>query len=259
MSESYLLLAVKSAMGKGMSAVQGGNKFSSFYGISSLNVAVVPMYNMGGYIGVMIDEITSSVSNKFGQFANDFRDNLEMVRDLEAYHYPAEKINCNSVYDNGHGTMNVWVYRFCPINREQDCQCEEMSVSLNFRLADDIVILYHKKKSWFGSKSWTEKKRIPAAVRAIDFINALCICIAPLLQTNLGVQTPTGLATELKESAALHPNVIPSDDIRRTIYDPIKKMNVVVNDPAILALIPPKWEICHSEQVIPTANWEIDA
>ena len=255
MSDSYLLLAVKRAMGLGTSAIQGGNRFESFYGVSSLDVAQVPMGNMPGYIGVMIDEVKYNIHPNLVSFAKDIAENLEMVRDLEAYHYPADKICCNTIYDKNQGKMNLWVYKFTPIHNEKDCQCEQMSINLQFRLADDIVILYHKKKSWFGSKSWTEHRRIPAVVRAADFINALCIVIAPLLETSLGVQTPTNLASELKESARQHPDVLPSDVHRRTVIDPFLQKAVVLDDPALLALIPPKWETSNGFD-LPNTNWE---
>ena len=103
------------------------------------------------------------------------------------------------------------------------------------------------KKSWFGSKRWTETRYIKPAVKFGDFVSALAIVISPIIQST--IRTPKGLQAILKEQANSIPDTMPSDDARRTIYDPMNKMNVVVTDEEVLKLIPGRWEYVTSEMV----------
>ena len=245
---SLLLLAVKRSMNLGKGALQGGNNFQSLYGISSLEEAEVECQYMNDYIDILVDECMAKIPASLGHFRTNILNALTEAKEFESYNWGDDSnLFCDTFYENNVGKLSLFVYLFAP-NDQDVVKCETMSVDLQFRLADIAVTITKMKKRLFGrTKKWTEIRYIKPAVKFVDYINALAIVIAPLLQTN--VKTPTGLQAELTSQANQIPNTIPSDDARRTVYDPMNKMNVVVTDEAVLKLIPGRWEYVSSDMV----------
>ena len=242
--QSLFLLAVKNVIGSGPRTLASGTRYSEFSGFSSLDMAEVYTQWMPNYIDALIGDLGYYIPAHLASTKADIKANLEMYRDLAGWEDGlAEKLCVNTIYDNSRGQMHLWAYQFNPTNGNTIIACETMNIHLSFRLADDIVILHHSKKSWFGKKKWTETKRIPAVVRAADFVNSLVIVISPLLDTRVSVSKPSHLTNHLVESANAMPYFTPSDVSRRTIYDPILGMNIVTEDPELLKLIPTKTEV----------------
>jgi hypothetical protein len=261
---SLLLLAVKRSMAYGKEALKGGNAFSSFYGISSLEQATVPMSSMNDYIDVLVDECVEKLPSSLQGFRQQVVDTLREAQDFETYLYGDDSNTfCNTFYNDRTGKISVFVYLFVPNDAANTVKSEYMSIDLSFRLADIAVTLTRMKKRFLRRKKvWTEIRYIKPAVKFTDFIVALSMCISPLIDTSLGVSTPDGLVTELKNHANSVPDTIPSDTPRRTVYNPLTKMNVVVESEEVLKLIPGRWEVVTSEIFENAQNsntyWEFD-
>ena len=264
---SLLLLAVKRSMSLGRGALQGGNSFKSFYGISDLEVDHVHINLMNNYLNYLVEECMQNLPSSLQQYKSSIIESLRDSQLFESYAWGEDSnLVCNTFYDNNVGKLALYVYDFMPLN-ENEIDSETLSIDLSFRLADIAVTITKTKKRLFGKKrTWHETRYVKPAVNFVDFINALSIVVAPLLDTSLPVSTPQGLADELKAQANAIPNTIPSDAARRTVYNPMTKMNVVVTDESVLKLLPGKWETITSEQVLgqtPEANsgnsgWEFD-
>ena len=264
---SLLLLAVKRSLNMGRGALQGGNSFASLYGISELEVAHVNINYMNDYIDVLVDECMEKLPTTLQQFKSTIVENLRDSQTFESYAFGEEStLVTNTFYDNNVGKFALFVYDFIPLNQDE-IDTETLSVDLSFRLADIAVLITKSKKKLFGgSRTWQEVRYIKPAVTYVDFVNALAIVLAPLLDSSLGINTPDGLTTELKAQAALVPDTMPSDTKRRTVFNPMTQMSVVVTDEAVLKLLPGKWEYVSSEQVLGQAaatnsgisKWEFD-
>jgi len=241
---SLLLLAVKRSMNMGLNSVRGGTRFRQFYGISTMETSTIPMSSMGTYVQYMIDDISSSTTSSNAAMMTEISNYLYDILITEAYTSDySEKTSTITFYDRNIGYLNCWMHRFTPINNWQSCLSEEISISSAFRLPDSVLVTHHSKKFLFWTRTWTERKVVPAVVVLNDYVNALCLCLAPLVQTSLNIQTPTNMINDIKTAAQNQREFVPSDAERRTVYDPIKKMSTVINDPEILRLIPPRLEI----------------
>jgi len=259
---SLLLLAVKRSIALGRGALKGGNSFQTLYGISSLEQAEVENTFMKDYIDVMVSECVEKIPARLASYKDEIVSSLREAAEFESYEWGEDSnLFCNSFYENNIGKLSLFVYMFMPQNNAMT-KCESMNVDLTFRLADIAVTLTFCKKRLFGRKKrWTEIRYVKPAVSFNDFINALAIIIAPLLDSSTGVATPNGLQEELKSQAAGVPDQTPSDDARRTVYDPMRKMNVVVTSEEVLKLIPGRWETVTSEMVqaqVAQNTWEFD-
>ena len=254
---SLLLLAVKRSIALGKGALKGGNQFSSLYGISSLEVDRVDINSMNGYIDFLVADCVQKLPASLKGYKSTIIENLRDSQYFESYAWGEESnMVCNTFYDNSIGKIAFYVYQFMPLNKNE-IDAETMSIDLSFRLADVAVTVTKAKKRLFGgTRTWKEIRYIKPAVKFVDFVNALAIVIAPLLDTSLQVSAPQGLAQELKAQASAVPNTMPSDAPRRTVYNPITQTNVVVTDESVLKLLPGKWEVVTSEQVLEEANLE---
>lgn len=245
---SLLLLAVKRSTMLGFSSLKGGNNFQNFYGISAVEVAEVENNNMGDYIDILIDECMAKIPKRMNTFRKDVVEELQTSKEFESYKEDDDyNLFCDTFYEDNIGKLYLFMYLFRPINND-DTRCETMTIDLKFRLADIAVTITCMKKRFLGrTKRWTELRYIKAGVKFADYVTALSLVMAPLFQTS--IKTPNGIQAELKAQAASVPDTMPSDDARRTVYNPMQKMNVVVTDPDVLKLIPGKWERVTSEMV----------
>lgn len=261
-SSSLLYLAVQKSLSSGSSLIKGGSSFSSFYSISKTETAIVEMTDMPDYIDVLVDEVKLYSPKCFAKFRKEIIESLLDCKDFEAYAWGENShISSNSLYENSLGKFNLFLYCMNPVNNDQDCKVEVMRISFNFRLPDICVTLTHTKKNLFSKrKTYTEKKYLPAAVKSVDFVNALAIAIYPLIQTSVDIGPPVGLREELINNAKNCPTSVPSDDERRMVYDPVKQMSVVATDPEVLKLIPTRWITVTNEipSVASNSVWEFD-
>ena len=264
---SLLLLAVKRSLNMGRGALKGGNSFASLYGISELEVAHVDINFMNDYIDVLVDECMDNLPATLQAYKSTVVENLRDSQMFESYAWGEESnLVCNTFYDNNQGKFALYVYDFIPLNANE-IDTETLSVDLSFRLADIAVVITKAKKKLFGgTRKWQEIRYIKPAVKFVDFVNALAIVLAPLLDASLGVNTPQGLTDELKAQAALVPDTIPSDAARRTVFNPMTQTSVVVTDEEVLKLLPGKWEYVTSDMVAQqvaesngiNTKWEFD-
>ncbi|EAY21607.1 hypothetical protein TVAG_013720 [Trichomonas vaginalis G3] len=259
-SNSLLLLAVKRSMAVGAYKLATSNTFSSFNAESALSVGEVAANEMSMFIDVLIDEINEALP--VSSYRKEIAESLAIDRDFETYQWgEASQLVCDSFYANNKGTFNTFVYSFNPLGNGNTIQTEYMRIDLKFTLADICICLTKCKKNWFSSRTFIERRYIKPSVNFADFVCCLSIAISPILAVGLPVQTPANAADELKAQAAQVPNTMPSDAPRRTIYNPMKKMNVVVTDPRVLKLLPGFWETVTTKDVVAATNsakWEFD-
>ena len=241
---SLLLLAVKNCMKPNNQYLKGGNNFSSYYSISSLAIAEVYSNKMHNYINSMISDFSEDFDPSIRYQAVD---SLKTADIFESYKYDDESaLFCSTAYNSNIGKFSLYAYTFHP-NDDDTVHAESMHLSIDFKLAD-IIVLVTCAKGGFGSiKIWSEVRYVKAALQFIDVVNVLSIALAPIFSS--GIQAPKGLTTQLKEMAESVPDTIPSDAPRRTVFNPITKTYNVVTDPQILKLIPGKWEYITSTQV----------
>ena len=254
---SLFLLAVKRAM---RSPSSNGNTFASTSFKDTFEEVSIYNTQMGEFIDDMIQECMSSISPKLKKYKNEIRDSLLEAKEFETYIEDVDTGTfCNTMYDNNVGDLRVFVYAFIPETSEMT-KCETFDLRANFRLQDTIITFTQTKKKLFGgTKTWKEQQRIPAGVTAQDFVACLSILLGPFMYSN--DKDTSGIRKTLAEHASTIPNTMPSDDARRTVYNPMTKMNVVVTDPEVLKLIPTKWVYVTSQQVEAATNdlfWEFD-
>ena len=257
---SLLLIAVKRCMSN--SYGNTGNTFQSLMGESSLDISDVEVGDMKEYINYMIEEISpKNLPAELHDYRRNLVNALNAVSLFETYEYRDEsQLLCNTYYANNVGKISMYANLFTEA-KNNIVRVETLYVSANFRLADIAVTITKSKRSWFGSSTWTETRYIKPAVKFGDYVTALGILISPILQSS--IEVPAGLPNLLKKSANSVPDTMPSDDARRTVYDPMNKMNVVVTDEEVLKLIPGRWEyvtseMVHAEQANSGKYWEFD-
>ena len=193
--------------------------------------------------------MASVSSNRFPSM-EQLLHSLDVAKIFSTYEFDDEQsMFFNTAYNNNNGKMSFYCYSFQPQTSGDTILAESLSLSIAFRLADIAVMVTKSKGGLFGSSTWTEVRYVKPALKLVDFVNALSITIAPLLDTNLGIQAPNGIQTQLITMSKNVPDTIPSDDKRRTIYDPIKKASVVITDEEVLKRMPGRWEYVTSKQV----------
>jgi len=221
--------------------------------VTAIERNVVEKAYINDFLSFMVDDCLGSLSYKLGDQKAAVASNLEIIRDIAALDDgPASASVVNQVFDQNKGKMFTWMYSFKPGNK--DVICETLTISFSLRLGDNFVVLYRTKKSIFGKREWQEKKLVPAAISAQSVVDNLAIGLAPFLFN--ATPAPSIVMEELKTQAKNTPYVAPSDDERRTIYDPIKKLYVVVDDPEILKLIPTVWSKSTGSFVLPSTNYK---
>lgn len=262
--QSLVILAIQRAMNSQVSPPPGGSGYVDFHGSSSLDIfSEIPMDAADGIIDLMCSQVDDEFpsTSTFQREKESIKEFLETQSLLQLYEDGRqEKMTVNSFYSNKNGRMVTWLYDFSPEAKNANLvHIESLKVSSTFRLGDDIIILHGEKCSVLGNKNkFVEIRRIPPTVTADHFVQGLAFLLRPIVQAS-GVDTFTKF---LKKTATAPPQGTVSDDARRTIYDPVKQMNVVVSDPAILQLIPTRWERATGSFQISqpvSNNWEFDA
>lgn len=256
MSESLILIAIKNAMNRGKGSFSMVDRYSTYYTSSQLEKSVFPVENAPDYLDFAVEDCMGYLSSKLGGERDAIVGNLEIIKELALLEDGIQS-GCavNQLYDGAKGTFHTFMYNFEP--KKKEIVAESMVVSFKIRLSATFTVLYNTKKTIFGKRTYEEKQKIPAVISKQTVVDSLSIAFAPYLFT--GATVPSTIISELKYQANQLKSTTVSDDDRRTIYDPVKQMNVVVTDPEILALIPPRW-ITVSKVIEPkvasNSNWE---
>ena len=226
-------------MAGGSALIKGGSSYRSFYSAVDLQTYKVSSSKIDNFINVMASDIDTDFPYSLATHKQSVKDSLEMISLLEAYQDgDAQKLVTDVFYKRGNGRISCYLFSFHPIT-EKTIQAETFRLSVSLRLADDAIILHQEKKYplWIKRK-WDEVQVIPATIKSNDIIDALSIALAPLVQNKYS-STPTGVISTLKEAARASNSDIPSDSIRRTLYDPTTDVSVVVEDPEFLRMMEP--------------------
>lgn len=239
---SLVILAVKNAMLGGAGKYSQTQRFDSFYSASEVERSLFDIDSANDFIDVVIDQIDGDLSGTLGDEKEIIRSNLEMIREFNLLEDGDQSgTSINQFYDKNDGKFASYFYLFKPSHGQ--VSAESLTLSFKIRLPNEVKILYHSKKILFWTKKWEEKVYLPPSISSKTIIDCLSISFAPFLYTQDIL--PSDIIADLIEQAKETNFVIPSDDDRRTVYDPVKKMNVVVSDPEVLKLIPARW-ITHS-------------
>ena len=243
---SLLLLAVRRALNLGTTSVQG-TKFAQFYGLSSLESANLSPEDIPPYLEILKEDFIQDITESIKQQALSSIETSNIFSSTEILE--DETMFINTLYDLVHGKMLLHCYNFQPCPFDGTILAETLTISFKFRLADNAILITKSKGSASRAK-WSEVRYIKPAVTFNDFVNALAFTIAPILQFDkLGIQTPAGLQNKLITMAKGIPSSLPSDDKRRTVYNPMTKTSSVVMDEALLKRMPGRWEYVTSKQV----------
>lgn len=239
---SLFLLAVKRLMNGG---ALYGNSYSSYHAESTVESMDVDMEDMSDYITQVVNEI-----NEKGPVTGSYRAQMidllniqkDVVDEVGVVMDDFLKMNFETFYDNKNGKFLLYSVLVHPNNRFTQCHCEIIDIGFNIILGDVIVILTKVKKSWVSNSKTVEIVRIPPAINVNDVVNSMMIAVSTLFSQNVASQIGSDSLKRIEETAREMPNSEPNDNHRRKVYDPIRKMNVIVTDPTILKLLPTKWE-----------------
>ena len=254
---SLFLLAVKRAM---RTPSTNGISFMASSFRDTLEVVSVYNSQMGDFIDDTIKHCIDSIGSNLKKYRNEITDSLHEIKECKTYLKGVDKaMFCNTMYDNKVGEIRIFVYAFIPETSEMT-KCETFDLRANFRLQETcLTFTQMKKKLSGGKKTWAETQHIPAGVSTADFVKYLSILLAPLMYSK---DNDTSVIRKiLAEHALTVPDTMPSDDARRTVYNPMTKMSIVATDPEVLKLIPTKWVYVTSQQVEAATNdlfWEFD-
>ena len=239
---SLVVLAVKRVMDKGSSAYPEASKdrYNSFYTKSVLETTTFPTSSSSDFLDYVIDDCMGQLSSKLGDERDQIVANLEIIRDLDALSDGAAEASAiNQMFDGGKGKFFTFMYAFVPNSDYSEINAEQLTISFNLRLADTVYVLYHSKKTLFGTRKTEEKQKIPAVISKETVINSLAMAFAPfVLETISG---PSNIISDLKAQAKAAKSTT-AKDTHRMVYNPMTKTSVLVTDPAILKLIPARWE-----------------
>lgn len=257
MAASCLLLAIQSILQSGKVSLQGGDAYSKYYSISSLEKFTYDRDSMDAVLDLLIEEAENLIGEKLGDQKEAVLANLETIKELELYD-DGEQTQCivNNIFSKKVAKFYTFMYAFNPSQNKDEFDVEQLSSYIDARLGDKIIILYNSKKTLFGKRSWQELKYIPATINEKTVTNALKISLAPFILRKS--PAPSKIVDYLITNAKQNTEVVTSDDERRQVYDPLTKMMKVETNPAVLKLIPTKWLACSGEFEVEKANsdWE---
>ena len=238
---SLVVLAVKRVMDKGTSAYKDatGDRYNSFYSNSVLEQTTFPLSSSTDYLNYVIDDCMGQLSSKLADERDQIVSNLEIIRDLDTLSDGAASATAiNQFYDNGKGKFFTFMYSFIP-NSNSEVDAEQLTSSFNIRLDDQVIVLYHSKKTLFGTRKTEERQKIPAVISKETVINSLSIAFAPFVFNTIA--GPSTIISDLMAQAKATKTTTVKDT-HRMVYDPITKSSVLVTDYSVLKVIPTKWE-----------------
>lgn len=242
---SLLLLAIKRLMGSGD---MKGDKFETFHSVTGLEHYEIGIQDLPEFINIFADDCAHRISGLQSEkqsMINFLRFESDLIKNIKTLPNDFRDSSINSIYDKGSGMFYIFSYVFRKLNSDT-VSCETIEVSVRYKLADLIIVLTRVSRCLFWSSSSQEYRRIPPAYSYSNVINALMIAASPLLSSP---SAPKSLVNDLKDAARNTPDFVPNDNHRRKVIDPITKMKVVVTDPAILRLLPTKWEYVSSNDI----------
>lgn len=240
-ANSLLLLAVKRAINIGNAKIY--IQHQRFYSNTDYSTYEVSAEDVPGFLNALVDQSFNNLPESLKKHKAELID-THVTWDGLKY-----EMCCNTFYAVNKGRLYFFTYCFQPKDDLKSIQAETLSFEITCRLAATCICSTLMQRTSMGHRKFDEKRYIKPAVTNKDFIDALTLAVSPLLGS-FDIKTPSNIGYELQAQAFETPSTIPSDAPRRTVYNKYKQMSVVVTDPAVLKLLPSRWEYVSTKVII---------
>ncbi|EAY05912.1 hypothetical protein TVAG_353530 [Trichomonas vaginalis G3] len=254
---SLIVLAVKRAMEKGKATYDKQiGSYSTFFVNSKLETTECPKENSNELLDFYIDDCKSVLPSKLSaDEASKIRSTLEIIQITSALD-DGSCVGTSVVqsYNNENGKLYTFLYSFTPKNSEIIAQT--LNSEFSIRMAERIFVSRRSKiilKIW--KREWEEYQKIPAVISQDTVVQTLSIAFAPFVY---GVFSgPSQVIDDLKAQAKATTQTTVKD-YHRIIYNPMKKMEVLVTDPEILKIIPTRWFKTSGSSIVYPVDYKFD-
>lgn len=214
------------------------SRFNTFYTSTTLETTTFPIQNANEFLDYQIEECTSTLASKLGSDeANKIKAVLEVVQECDTLvDGPAVGTSVVQSYNKNDGKLYTFLYSFVPDHKKKQIKADNVEISFKINIPDKFIVVRKSRTILkLFKKSWDEYQKVPPAISHETVIYSLSVAFAPFIYGSLS--GPVDCIEELKQQAKETTQTTVSD-YHRTIIHPMTKMNVIIEDPEILKLLP---------------------